>query len=216
MKLGYLVDRKSSTPLVIVGIVSGIFGILAGPILELWISPFLAYENLASLVFVLIVIQFLSLVAINERSRTYLKSLDGNVKELRHEVGYQVKRVPHEEGLKEILKRAATAKEVLQFTNYLFDWEKHKPVHGDIHFQSAQRERNYKFSIKRILEGHKRGEGKYIRIVSVPEGHSLSEVFMFDPLLRKQCEVLSDASRTKPENWSIRTSECYFQSSFIL
>lgn len=222
-----------------IGVISGLLGILADPIIGSWTQPFFSYDNLPVIVYILVLFVFVVLatfaalllqhnetVADNllQGNKTVIDSVDANLSLYREELakisrfaGPRSTIVSYEDSLSILLEYAKDTKEILQYTRYIFDWSAKKSLYPTSHLNNSQRQLNYDRALEGIKERIDKDYGRYIRIFSIPKGEDIKELFTFDPYLKGQVELLSRISLTQPERGSIRISDdSDFHNSFII
>lgn len=208
---------------ILVGIISGIFGIFVSPIIELATQPFFSYDNMPAAIFILVTLVFLTLVVIWENMRLDWKNTTFDISYLNREVqkvselaGQSVSILNYGDGLRAIRERAKLANEALLYTGYIYDWNTGKPLQEDSIFNHPERIKNLEYALERFDMGLKTNTGRYIRVVSVPKGNKIESLFECDAPLKKECEYLGKVALTQPERGSVRVTDCVFQNSFII
>ncbi len=196
-----------------ISIVVFVLGIFIGPLLEMQVSPIIN----ATTVFILITISLGAIIAIWNHTRQQISTLEQYTKVLAKSVGYSVQMLPYAQAYTELKNKVRDAQtEILVFSKYVFDWENGKPIYDRARLESPQRRAVYAEVQAKLRQMRGKGNFRLVRIVQVPKGHHLREIFPYDNVYKQHCEFLGEISRDQPEFASLRTSDVVFENTFAI
>lgn len=189
-----------------------IAGIVLGPLIEAQIAPALN----ATTIFITVVILFAAVIAIWNHTRTQIDAIQNNTATLAKAVGQTVQMLPYEEGYRWLKEKTEQSKsEVRVYSKYVFDWQNQKPIYDPVRLQKPERKKVFE-ETEKLLKRKASTDFKYVRIVEVPSGHSISEVFPHDPPYAQQCVLLAEYGKKEPEFACLRTVNKNFPNNFIV
>ena len=194
-------------------IVMFVLGVFIGPLLEMQIGPLLN----STTVIVLVTICFGAIVVIWNSVHHQVSALERYTQVLAKSVGYSVQMLPYAQAFIELKDKVRNAQtEILVFSKYVFDWENGKPIYDPVRLESPQRHAAYAEIQAKLKQMRSKGGFRLARIVQVPEGHHLQEVFPFDTAYKQHCEFLYEISRVEPEFASLRVTDVVFENTFAI
>jgi len=204
-------------------VMATILGVFIGPFIEQVFPPLFDPKNLPYIAFGVIVALFLvgSTLKLSLAANTYkrISVLERECASIIRTLGPRIRIVPYDEAVAEYQKRAAEAQfEILVLSNYKrFDWDKKQPVNFDDSFatQSPRRQENYKSTQAKLLK-EKGNQFRFVKIVQIPDGHKLEEVFPGDPFYQDDCKFIVELSNEDPKFANLRVSEIFFQNTFCI
>lgn len=200
----------------LISLVTGLLGIFAGPILETRVKPLVSTDNIPITIFVLVTIVFITSILMWDNIRQQVTRMTNHTGLLARSVGHQVRILSIDDSYRVLLQRVKSAKEVLIFSNYAFDWDNGRPLYAPSILENTSRKTSYSFVWKKLEREKGKRNFRYIRIVQVPRGHNIEEIFPHDPIFKKECEILSALGKEEPEFASLRISETLFKNTFVL
>lgn len=203
-------------------ILSTIFGIFAGPIIERIAPPLFDQANLSSIVFILVSTSIIILVIVSSAlwKSTQISSelIATEILALTRTLGQQARLVHYNEAYQEGAKWVLEAKKEIRILTayaYEFDWEKDKEVYDQQRLESPSRlvwfDALYQ-GIKKASENNLR----FIRIVEVPKNRKLLQAIKQDELFFRDCKLLAEIGKSTPERACLRVTEPFITNTFIL
>lgn len=215
-----LIKRGSNVLLAIIAATGGVF---IGPILQKITPPLFDEKNLLYISFVAIVAIFLVSNVVMQRlvsrNQKHIKELSEHTSVLARRVGPRIRIRSYDEASRELRRRTQEAhSEILVLSNYKrYDWEKKKPVEFDPSYatDSSRRKDHYQESQAK-LSHEKNSQFRFVKIIQIPEGRDLNEVFPHDPLYEQDCRFIVGLSNEDPRFANLRVSGVFFQNTFCM
>lgn len=192
-------------------------GVLAGPILETRVSPLLSGENMPITIFILMITVLGVALALWGYSQKSVSSIEKNVDNLAKALGSQVRILPYTLAYEELIKQVGTAQtEIRILSKYIFDWKNGKSIYDLERFHSTDRSKVYDALNAKVLKENDNSGFNFIRIVEIPRGNSLNEVFPFDEIYKEHCSLIAKISKNRPEFARVKVSDIIFDRSFAI
>ena len=147
----------------------------------------------------------------------YVVEIAKSTDEITIAIGQSVKTVTYDDGYKELEKRILSAqKEILILTDYIFDWERGKPIWDPERTNSPQRKSFYALLQKTLKRQKNNRDFRFVKIVQIPEQHSINEVLKFDPLYAEDCQSIIDIAKNETEFACLKVAPKIFSNSIII
>lgn len=199
---------------------SAILGILAGPIFETTVQPWFSPQNLPfatySVVSILFLVGTAYSLAMWRATYKQIMNVANSTRILAEATGRKVQILSLEYRYIELQKRVQNSSfEIIMLTNYMYDWDKQKQGYDTNRVQSLKRKAYYE-TLHTKLNLAKGSGFRFVKIIQVPEGHKLAELFPHDRILKEDCEFLASISALEPEFASLRTSDVISQLTFTM
>ena len=195
-----------------------LLGILTGPILEQRVTPFISSENLSVIIFLLLILVLGTSITLWGLSQSKVSDIENHLNKLSGAIGNQVRILPYAIAYQELIEKIENAhSEIRILTQYVFDWENVKPIYDAERLNHPVRKKVYKTLNTKIQEKSNSSDFEFVRIIEIPTGHSLEEIFPHDEVYREHCLFVSQiAGGTRPEFARVRVSDVFFDRTFAI
>lgn len=201
-------------------ILSTIFGIFAGPVVESIAPPLFSSDNVPNVVFIITTICMIILTVYSgnlwKSTQNTSQHIASEIQKISQVLGKEARLAPYREAYRIGAEWISNAKKEIRIvTFYEFDWDNFVDNYDPDRLSSP--ERTVWFDA--LYEAIRRTQStdlRFVRIVQIPAGQSFLKALEHDALFHRDCKLLVEIGKKHPESASLRLSDIYISNTFVL